>query len=75
MPLFLTVEQILDIHKRVIDLYGGSHDLRDENLLKSALDRVENYEYYVPGATVPGMAAVLGWGLIKIMCLSMATNA
>ena len=65
MTLFLTVDQIIQIHKRVIDLYGGSHGLRDENLLRSALDRAENYEYYVPAVTIPGMAAVLGWGLIK----------
>ena len=32
-------EDILKIHKLLIDQFGGSHGLRDENSLKSAINR------------------------------------
>lgn len=38
MILFLTEEEILEIHKSRIDLYGGSHGVRDIGLLLSALE-------------------------------------
>ena len=37
-PTFLTLEEVLIIHESMIDLYGGSQGLRDENLLNSALE-------------------------------------
>ena len=36
-PLFLTVEQILLLHQRQIDRFGGSAGLRDQGLLESAI--------------------------------------
>jgi len=36
-PRFLTVEQVLDIHRRGIDQHGGSGELRDRGLLESAV--------------------------------------
>lgn len=39
MTLFLTAEQILFIHSRLIDETGGSHGVRDVNMLLSALSR------------------------------------
>lgn len=35
--VFLSLEQVLDIHRRVIERYGGTHGLRDQRLLESAL--------------------------------------
>jgi len=35
--LFLTLEDVLTIHRDQIDRYGGTYELRDEGLLKSAL--------------------------------------
>lgn len=36
-PDFLTLAEVLDIHKLQIDRYGGTHGLRDVRLLESAL--------------------------------------
>lgn len=35
--VFLTKDQILHLHKKAINDYGGSGSLRDENLLESAI--------------------------------------
>lgn len=35
--VFLTVEQVIGLHRRSIDRYGGSHGLRDPGLLESAV--------------------------------------
>lgn len=37
--VFLTLEQVLAIHHDQIERYGGSHGLRDLNLLESAIER------------------------------------
>jgi death-on-curing protein len=36
-PLFLDIEQVLQIHRSLIEQYGGSVGLRDAGLLHSAL--------------------------------------
>jgi death-on-curing protein len=36
-PAFLTVEQVLEIHRRGIEQHGGSSELRDRGLLESAV--------------------------------------
>lgn len=36
-PTFLTVEQVLIIHRRVIDEFGGDPSLLDQGLLESAV--------------------------------------
>ena len=36
-PTFLTLEEVLIIHENQINLYGGSHGVRDQGLLDSAL--------------------------------------
>lgn len=47
MPfLFPRKQEVLDIHARLIEEFGGSHGLRDEGALESALVAAENREYY-----------------------------
>ena len=36
-PIFLTMDEVLDLHHESIDRYGGSHGSRDMGLLQSAL--------------------------------------
>lgn len=36
-PLFLTLEEVLLIHRNQIELYGGSNGIRDMGLLESAV--------------------------------------
>ena len=64
-PRFLSVEAVCRIQKDSIEVYGGAHGLRDENLLRSALDRAENRYYYEPNVSIAALAAALSWGLSK----------
>jgi len=41
MPYYLTVEQVLFIHARLIDETGGAHGMRDLELLESAVMRAQ----------------------------------
>jgi hypothetical protein len=36
-PVFLTLEDVLQIHAEQIDIYGGTHGIRDLNGLESAV--------------------------------------
>lgn len=40
-PLFLTLAEVVEIHKNQIELYGGSGGIRDIHLLQSALAQPE----------------------------------
>ena len=44
--LFPTIEEVLDLHKQTIEEFGGTHGLRDEAALESALMAAENRAYY-----------------------------
>jgi death on curing protein len=47
MPfLFLRKQEVLQLHIRLIDMFGGSHGLHDEGALESALAAPENRAYY-----------------------------
>ncbi len=41
-PKFLSLEQVIKLHKLQIDEYGGSHGVKDEGLLISALAQPES---------------------------------
>jgi death-on-curing protein len=36
-PRFLTLDEVLEMHEQQIDMYGGSHGLRDAGALESAI--------------------------------------
>lgn len=42
MIKFISKESVLKIHKKLIDNFGGSHGIRDEGLLDSALSMPES---------------------------------
>ncbi len=44
--LFLTQDEILLLHKQNIEEFGGTHGLRDEGALESALLAAENRAHY-----------------------------
>lgn len=57
-PLFLTLDEVLEIHERQIELYGGSPGLRDAGALASAVATPEatfGGEFLHP--SIPAMAA------------------
>jgi death-on-curing protein len=44
--LFPRKREVLGIHARLVEEFGGSHGLRDEGALESALTAAENREHY-----------------------------
>jgi death-on-curing protein len=62
---WLSIEGIKAIHSELIERYGGSPGLRDENLLASAQMRPIHLHNYEPDASVARLTASLGWGLVK----------
>lgn len=41
ISVYLTVQQVLDVHKSILNQYGGSHGLRSQELLESAVFRMK----------------------------------
>jgi death-on-curing protein len=57
-PLFLTLDEVIEIHSQQIDIYGGSPGLRDPGGLESAVATPQatfGGEYLHP--SIPAMAA------------------
>ncbi len=65
-PKFLTIDQILSMHELQIREFGGSHGVRDEGLLLSALAQPESgvgHEYF--HKDLCSMAAAYLFHLVK----------
>ena len=43
---FLTKDEILELHIKIIEVFGGSHGIRDEGALESAIFAAENRFHY-----------------------------
>jgi death on curing protein len=63
-PNWLTYEQVLAIHARQLRRYGGAPGLRDEGILRSALERPVNKWQYEQ-ADLALLAAAYAFGLAK----------
>jgi death on curing protein len=63
-PRWISKEDILAIHEMVIDETGGSHGVRDEALLESALSRPQNSFHYENVDTF-GMASAYAEGICQ----------
>jgi death-on-curing protein len=62
--IFLTKDEVIELHARAIDTFGGSHGLRDEGALESALVAAENRHFYAE-ADVLGCAAAYAYHLTQ----------
>ena len=65
-PRFLTVEEVKALHRMQIEQFGGSHGLRDEELLKSALAQPRQGafgQYFHP--SLGSMAAAYLYHIVK----------
>lgn len=61
-PLWLTYDQVIAVHSRQLRRFGGAPGLRDEGMLRSALERpINKYEE----AELPVLAAAYAFGLAK----------
>jgi death-on-curing protein len=63
-PKWLSYEQIVAIHSRQLRRFGGAAGMRDEGLLRSAIERPRNKWHYEQ-AELPELAAAYGFGLAK----------
>lgn len=62
--IFLNKDEVIELHARAIDTFGGSHGIRDEGALESALVAAENRHFYA-GADVIGCAAAYAYHLTQ----------
>jgi death-on-curing protein len=63
-PTWLTYDQVIAIHSRQLRRFGGAPGLRDEGLLRSALERpVNKWHYEQPD--LAELAAAYAFGLAK----------
>jgi death-on-curing protein len=63
-PAWISCAQALALHSRQLRRFGGGAGLRDEGMLRSALERPVNKWSY-EGAELPELAAAHAHGLIK----------
>jgi death on curing protein len=63
-PKWVTYEQVIAIHSRQLRRFGGAPGLRDEGMLRSALERPVNKWQYEQ-AEMPVIAAAYAFGLAK----------
>jgi death on curing protein len=63
-PIWITYEQAIAIHSRQLRRFGGAPGLRDEGMLRSALERPINKWTYEQ-APLPELAAAYAFGLAK----------
>ncbi|EKE75040.1 type II toxin-antitoxin system death-on-curing family toxin [Oceanibaculum indicum] len=74
-PLWLTVPDVLYLHERSIELFGGSYGTREEGLLESAVMRPQQlWSYTEPPPSLSDLAASIGFGLARNHPLSMETR-
>jgi len=63
-PKWLTYEQVVAVHSRQLRRFGGAVGLRDDGLLRSAIERPINKWHYQQ-AELPELAAAYAFGLAK----------
>jgi len=63
-PLWITCEQAIAIHSKQLRRFGGAPGLRDEGMLRPALERPINKWRYEQAA-LPELAAAYAYGLAK----------
>jgi death on curing protein len=63
-PKWLSYDQVIAIHSRQLRLFGGAVGLRDDGLLRSALERPIS-KWHDELAELPELAAAYAFGLAK----------
>src|SRR5882762_11664083 len=63
-PAWVTYDQVIAIHSRQLRRFGGAPGLRDEGMLRSALERPANKWHYEQ-ADLAELAAAYAFGLAK----------
>lgn len=63
-PLFITRQELAIIHEISISRFGGSHGVRDEHLIHSALGAAMN-DFHYAGADLAGIAAAYAFHIAQ----------
>ncbi len=64
-PVWLERQEILAIHAELLDRFGGLDGVRDEGMLRSALERARNrFAYEEPAPDIPALAAAYADGIV-----------
>ncbi len=63
-PAWITYDQAVAIHSRQLRRFGGAPGMRDEGMLRSALQRPQDKWHYQQ-AELPELAAAYAFGLAK----------
>ena len=63
-PVWVAFEQVIAVHSRQLRRFGGAPGLRDEGLLRSAIERAVNKWHYEQ-AELAELAAAYAFGLAK----------
>ena len=64
-PKWVLDEIVIAVHQMLMAEHGGSLGIRDKGLLESALARPRQVFSYEANATIFGLAASYGFGLVK----------
>lgn len=64
-PRWLTRSIVEAVHAALIEEHGGSHGIRDDGLIESALSRSRHQWAYSEDADLAALAAAYGYGLAK----------
>ncbi len=64
-PIWIDEKAVLEIHVRLLGLYGGASGVRDVNLLKSALARPLQHLAYAASPDIIDLAATLTVGIVR----------
>jgi death on curing protein len=64
-PIWIEERDALAIHDRLLDVHGGSPELRDQGLLQSALTRPCQHHAYADRSDVIAMAALYTAGIVR----------
>jgi len=63
-PAWVTYDQVIAMHSRQLRRFGGAPGLRDDGMLRSALERPIN-KWQFEQAGLPELAAGYAFGLVK----------
>jgi death on curing protein len=63
-PIWLDVEEIIDMHAEQLAIFGGPEGVRDRGLLESAISRPVNQWHYEQ-ADMAALAAAYAFGLAR----------
>lgn len=63
-PLWIGIDEVIEIHERQLARFGGAPGLRDRGALEGALDRPRNKWHY-EDASMAALGAAYAYGLAK----------